>query len=163
MLIRDSDLQERMASLRDEQLLEIVTARRVEYRQAALDLAAQELMRRQVSFELAAADQSKLTSPAGRTRGEGATVRESAATDEFQSPPPLGTILTSGHEQIFSRRDKLKLLVGSYAFLALIAWSLYADSSNPTRMVEKVLFWFHVVLFVVGISTPLVRKLLNKI
>ncbi|MDQ1612826.1 MAG: hypothetical protein QOG00_2757 [Pyrinomonadaceae bacterium] len=46
MLIRDFDLRERMASLRDEQLLEIVTARRVEYRQAALDLAAQELMRR---------------------------------------------------------------------------------------------------------------------
>ncbi|MDQ1589913.1 MAG: hypothetical protein QOG71_540 [Pyrinomonadaceae bacterium] len=162
MLIRDFDLRERMASLRDEQLLEIVTARRVEYRQAALDLAAQELMRRQVSFELASAVQSGLTSPAGRARGKGATVMELTA-DEFQSSPPLGTILTSGHEQIFSRRDKLKILAASYAFLALIAWSLYADSSNPTRVVEKVLFWFHVVLFVVGISTPLVRKLLNKI
>ena len=44
------ELRRRFALLRDEELLKILTARRAQYRQAALDAAAEELTRRGVAF-----------------------------------------------------------------------------------------------------------------
>ncbi|HYP52113.1 MAG TPA: hypothetical protein VEQ42_01150 [Pyrinomonadaceae bacterium] len=44
------DLRRRFATLRDEELLKIVTVRRAQYRQAALSLAEEELTRRGVAY-----------------------------------------------------------------------------------------------------------------
>ncbi|HEV2761463.1 MAG TPA: hypothetical protein VGV38_00615 [Pyrinomonadaceae bacterium] len=50
MYDESEELRRRFALLRDEELLKILTARRVQYRQAALDVAAEELTRRGVAY-----------------------------------------------------------------------------------------------------------------
>ena len=50
MVAELEELRQRFASLRDEELLKIVTARRAQYRQVALTLAEDELTRRGVKF-----------------------------------------------------------------------------------------------------------------
>ena len=141
MLIRESDLQRRVASLSDEQLLEIVTTRRTEYRQAALELVSKELMRRQVSFELPSADEVE-TTPAAKT-----------------TPKGDGQTLTS--------KEKAIILVVCCLALGLSAFNLYdSGSRNPSRLVERVVFWLHIALVVPVIfklCLGLGRKLLDKI
>ncbi|HKP72717.1 MAG TPA: hypothetical protein VJT82_07250 [Pyrinomonadaceae bacterium] len=142
MLIRDSELQRRIVSLPDEQLLDIVTARRTEYRQAALDLASKELMRRRVSFELPSAD-------------------------EPESTPVAKTTPAGGDGQTLSRTDKVMIFLVCCLALSLSAFNLYdSGSRNPSRLMEKVVFWLHIVLLVPLIFRICVlfgKKLLDKI
>lgn len=165
MLIRDSELQRRIESFSDGQLLEIVTARRTEYRQIALDLAAKELMRRRVSFQFPSAGKSELTRPDEWTMDEVAALHELEVA-KLPETPALGTILTSGHEQTWTRKDQLIILVGLYAVLALLAWSIYADNSAVMRWLEDGIYWVHIVLLipvVLKICALLGKKLLDKV
>lgn len=116
------DLQRRISQLPDEQLLDMLTTERVEYRQHALDLAAKELLRRGVDLP-PSLPQPELTQPLNATFGNVEAERE-------------------------KRRDQLVLLVALYAFLALIAWGFYTDSSEPTRYADEVIYWVYILLLI---------------
>jgi hypothetical protein len=130
------DLQWRISQLPDEELLEMLTLKRVEHGQPALDLAAKELMRRGVDLP--------------------------APLPQPEPTPPITSSFAQGEEERRKRKDQLIQLAGVYAFLALIAWGFYTDNSDPTILAERVFFWFHAVFFAGSICVLLFRKLLDK-
>jgi hypothetical protein len=138
------DHQWSISELPDAQLLHMLAEGSGEHGQAAVKQAAAELMRRGVNV------------PPSLYRPESSSPLETTFATTFAISEE------EREKQRKPRRDLLVQLAGVYAFLALIAWGFYTDDSDPTRLAEKVYFWFHAALFVGGLCVLLGRKLLDK-